>query len=756
MTKPRQQRGKRSASGRVAERAPYGGLGWPLILVWGWLGIYGVLYFASPLTSGPMGVGGALRRWQLLSPILLPDEILARWVGGCTWNSLSQRATILGLAGAILCAATMLGWVCLQLLGFSRALTRLERFVFSAGAGLNLVSLATLGLGLGGWLRFDIFAAAALVIVVVAAVLLWRGLRSGESALATNRGPLESHPKKETAHDLRLSPAWLWLGMPFVLAIVFGAMLPPLDFDVREYHLEAPKEFYQTGRITFLPHNVYANMPLGTEMLSLLAMVVAGDWWTGALVGKTLIAGFAPLTALALVAAGRRFFTPAAGVIAALVYVSIPWIALVSVQGLVEGAFAFYLLLALYGVLLWRKDLQSDDHPTKLLALAGFMAGGAISCKYTALIFCVLPLAAWVGYLRWKIQTAGLPLSLGDGRDEGAGRNPPHHKRLPKRAATVSSTVGVFLLFATLGCGLWFAKNAVLTGNPTYPLLSGIFETRQRTPDQIERWDRVHSVPNFELSDLAARMADVALGSDWLSPLVMPLAILAVVIPTARRKASWILAGYFGFVFLAWWLLTHRIDRFWVPALPIVALLAGIGATWSDSKWWRATLAVVGAAGVTFSFVVIAGGALDDNRYLADLDELRSDPARADPWHVYLNARWAEVSGVLLVGDAQPFDLDVPVTYNTVFDESVFERIARGRTPDQVHAALVERNISHIYVAWGEIRRYRSAGNYGMSDFIEPGIFDRLLSAGVLESVPPLKDNSGQLFHVLPLPPNRH
>ncbi len=71
--------------------------------------------------------------------------------------------------------------------------------------------------------------------------------------------------------------------------------------------LQAPKEFYQAGRITFLPHNVYANMPLGTEMLSLLGMVVAGDWWTGALVGKTLIACFAPLTALALLAAGRRF-----------------------------------------------------------------------------------------------------------------------------------------------------------------------------------------------------------------------------------------------------------------------------------------------------------------------------------------------------------------------------------------------------------------------------------------------------------------
>ena len=63
---------------------------------------------------------------------------------------------------------------------------------------------------------------------------------------------------------------------------------------MREYHLQVPKEFYQQGQVGFLPHNAYGNMALGTEMLSLLAMVVAGDWWVGALAGKTVIAMFAP------------------------------------------------------------------------------------------------------------------------------------------------------------------------------------------------------------------------------------------------------------------------------------------------------------------------------------------------------------------------------------------------------------------------------------------------------------------------------
>ena len=166
-------------------------------------------------------------------------------------------------------------------------------------------------------------------------------------------------------------------------------MLPPFDFDVREYHLQAPKEFFQAGRITFLPHNVYANMPLGTEMLSLAGMVVIGDWWTGALVGKTLIAGFAPLTALGAVRRpGRRLASPSAGVLAALVYISIPWIALVSTQGLVEGAFAFYLFAAstpcCCGATATRKARASL---ADWLVLAGFLAGGAVATKYPGVVY---------------------------------------------------------------------------------------------------------------------------------------------------------------------------------------------------------------------------------------------------------------------------------------------------------------------------------------------------------------------------------
>ncbi len=697
------------------------------IVVWLGLALYLVLFYGSSLRNLPAGPGQVLRG-RLWASLLLPDEVVRHWVEGCTRSALVDRAMILATAGAILAMASVAGWACLAASDIVRRLTRLECFVFSTAVGLNLTSLLTLALGLCGMLHIDVFAAVALGVLAAAGLVAWWRHRAIPPPSVTNE---VAEFQSKAGGPLQLNSRWLWVCVPFALAILGSALLPPADFDVREYHLQAPKEYYLTGRITFLPHNVYANMPLGTEMLSLLGMIGVGDWWIGALVGKTLIACFALLTAFALVAAGRRFASPAAGVIAALVYLSIPWVALVSTQGLVEGGFAFYWLMAVYGVLLWREWLAERERDNRPLALAGFLAGAAAACKYPAVLYCIVPLGVW-------IAVRGI-FSPG---------------KRAERARDIRGFVrplAVFLMAITVGCGPWFVKNAVLTGNPTYPLLYGVFDGRTRTAQKEEQWSRAHRPPDYTLSDLVGRAADVTWRSDWLSPVIVPLAVLAFV--TARRqRLAIVLAGYLAYVFCAWWLLTHRIDRFWVPALPLAALLAGIGATWTDARWWRGTLAVFLAAGLLFDFVVITSGQLIDNRYLADLNVLRDDPQRVEPWHRYLNAHRAEVTRVLLVGDAQPFDLEVPALYNTVFDDCIFEQLARDRTPEQVHAALAAREISHIYVSWREVDRYRSPGNYGITEFLTPAVFERLVASGVLARLPMIPDDRGELFRVAPLP----
>jgi hypothetical protein len=233
----------------------------------------------------------------------------------------------------------------------------------------------------------------------------------------------------------------------------------------------------------------------------------------------------------------------------------------------------------------------------------------------------------------------------------------------------------------------------------------------------------------------------------------MPLAALGVL--AARRRLAWWLAAYVGYVLVAWWLFTHRIDRFWIPVLPVAALVAGIGATWTAARGWRLPFVVFLVFGLVSNFVTITSPLSGDNRYLADLRVLRVDPYRVDPCHLYLNEHADEVSGVLLVGDAQPFDLEVPATYNTVFDDSIFEQTARGHTPEEVRRTLLDRGISHVYVNWNEVARYRSPGNYGITRFIAPDSFERLVRAGVLARLAALDGSRNELYRVLPSSPER-
>ncbi len=705
---------------------------------------YFVAFYGCEMPSLSGAADGAFRRGLLLTYLLLPDELAAGWFGSPPELAIADRLRVLAIAGTILAWAAAAGWLLMRLARADRGLSRLETFVFSTAVGLSAVSTYALLVGLCGLIRNRLVFAVPGVLTVAGAGAVYVLARAGRSrpnghCLQASSGTRRAEPKG----DQWLSVRWLWLAAPFALAIVLGGMLPPVEFDVREYHLQVPKEFYQQGYVGFLPHNVYGNMPMGTEMLSLAAMSLAGGWWLGALAGKTVIALFAPLTALALFAAGRRFFSVGAGVVAAVVYLSIPWIARVSSLGLVEGASACYLFLAVYAVLLGngvRSPFPADEtRPAdvpggKMLLtpflLGGYLAGGAVACKYPALVFVVAPLALWI-----LLSTLG--------RREASASGAARTGNLAWKPC------GVFLLAAAVGCGAWLGKNWAYTGNPSYPLLYGVFGDRTDTwtPAKNAQWNRVHRPHDFSPSTLAADLARVGLRSEWLSPLVMPLAALAMLV-RRRRRLVFGLAGYFALVVVAWWLLTHRIDRFWIPALPLVSLLAGAGADWSRDRLWRRALVGLLAFTAVSSFPTVTSVGAGYTRYFVSLDRLREDPERVDAWHRYLNEHAAD-GRVLVVGDAQVFDLEMPILYSTCFDDSKFEQWVEGRTPEQVRAAMAREGITHVFVHWGEIARYRRPGNYGFTDFVEPVVFQRLVAEGVLEPLPPMEDHPGRCYRVL-------
>jgi hypothetical protein len=502
---------------------------------------------------------------------------------------------------------------------------------------------------------------------------------------------------------------------PFLVVMALGAMLPTIDFDAIEYHLEGPKEYFLAGRIGFLPHNVYTSMPFGVEMLHLLGMHVLGDWWSGALAGQLVVASFAPMAGLMVGVTAGRWGSPRSAWVAAVVYLTTPWIYRLAAIPYVEGPLCYY-----HAALVWAAGVAwgaTDEWRGRAWLVVGLLAGGAMAIKYPALVSAVVPFGAIALAASWTSRSLRPALAFG---------------------------LGVAIVM-----GPWLLKNVVDTRNPVYPLGYRVFGGRDWDDVREAKWVNAHGPKPIEARAFVASALEVAGRSDWQSPAIFALAPLAFLRPGSRRAARAI-GAYVLYLFLTWWIFTHRLDRFWLPMLPGLAVLAGLGADWTRGRAWTVLVGLILAVSIATSAAQISTDAVGLHRWTDDLRALRTGvPRMINPPLARLDAELPTGAKPLLVGQAQAFHMTHPVVYNTVFDRDTFESIDRDRSAEAVRDELTRRGITHVYVDWSEIARYRSPGNYGYTDYVTPERFARLVAAGVLSPPRPMGP-AHELYTVLP------
>jgi len=655
--------------------------------------------------SNNVGVpsGGTVRRgWILLQtfPEVVPgirfhDCFLGKALEELShFENLPQRVLILLAAGLIAAAAAGLGDVVLRGLRLEGGLGALERVALDYGLGAGLLGVVTLIAGRLGWLNPWLCRA---------------GLGFGAAAgLLSSRLWRVPRPKLDSS-----SYVFGLVIAPFVVVMILGSMLPSIDFDVLEYHLQGPKEYFQAGRIAFLPHNVYTNMPFDVEMLHLLGMEVLNDWWWGGLVGQLLVTFFGPATAILIAAVAARGGSIRAGWIAAVVYLTTPWIYRLGALAYVEGPLCFYHGAMIWAVVRgWGKVATPGRRPWGLL---GLLAGCAMGCKYPALISAVIPFGVLAVVDSWRGRSV-----------------------LP---------VGCYLVGWAVVMGPWLGKNVMDTGNPVYPLANNVFHGSYWDQARQTQWTNAHGRKPITRWELWSSVVDVAGRSDWQSPLYVALAPLALLRPGSRRLtlALW---GFVAYLFFTWWLLTHRVDRFWLPILPPLAILAGLGADWSRRRGWTIVLGTILTIALVMNLAFISTALAGLNEWTGDLVFLRRDiPRRWNPPLARLDTELPSDARPLLVGQAAVFHVDHHVTYNTVFNPETIELLASGKTPAEFRRALQERKLTHIYVDWKEIKRHRRPEGYGFTDFVTPDRFAHWVAAGVLEN-PSLLGPEQELYRV--------
>ncbi len=629
---------------------------------------------------------------------------------------LPQRLPLFSTAALILILAFIHGdAVCLL------ALRRLslywtEHIVIRLGSGLGILATVTLCCGLAGQLNKTAICLPAIFSAGVVAVLRWK-LKS-ESSQPLIGSTAQKHVSRTIATFALL------ITVPFAIYLLLGSVSPPTDFDVREYHLQGPKEWFQAGQITFLRHNVYTSFPFLTEMLSLTGMVFAEDWWRGALVGQIVLACFQLLSALAVFSIARRWICTDVAWLATLIYVTTPWTLRISLIAYAEGALTFYLIASTMTAFLIR-DLPR--HVFGMSFVCGALAGCSMATKYTGLISVIVPTAVLMA-VQFRRRASDPATEIDPARNAVS-----IWRSLLRPAAAFS--LGVALMIVP-----WLLKNLVETGNPVYPLAYSIFGGSEWSPEMDARWKPAHAASEHDLVRIPEHILGAAVYNKWTSGLLFALAVPAVVL-WRRSNTIPALMSLLIWGFGTWWGLTHRIDRFWIPMIPLLSLAAGSSWLISGSKSWKIFLLIV-IASVTLFNVRFCGTALVGLHVgLMDLEVARQTTIRADIR--LLNDTLPSDAKILMVGEAQVFDATFPVAYDTVFDSCLFEewttlpednqRPAKERRmlpPAAIRNRLRDEGITHILINWSDVLRYRMT--YGYTEYVAPSRFKQLADDGVL------------------------
>lgn len=700
-------------------------------------------------------------RQQLWLYLLNPDLLIGQWFGaGQMTLGFFDRLPILLVALATAALMLLAGNSARRLLGIDGTLAPLERLVFGALLGYGMLATVVLVVGL--------FTTKGIYFGVGLALL---GLIAGVDLAAHQRGWLAL---VSSSASLR-NPREAWTGTERALAIfislligvtLWGSILPPHDFDVREYHLQVPKEWYQAGQISFLTHNVYGNMPLLAEVPAIVAMnLFRGDldWWHGALTGKLLMAVASMLAAGSIYSIARRLsLGRLSSLLAVAIYVSHPWVLHVSMGGLNDGVLASFALLTLHALLL-------DVSLTQRAILGGLAAGMACCCKYPALVLVLFPALVWI------VRDALLVLKT----TEHSPQSQKNDSQAAWRSAAIATAA--FLAASLVTIGPWYGKNLYFTGNPVYPLAGSVFGAPPLDDEAISRWERAHQVPRDEKGNrytpaqLASSLWRALVTGEYASA-ALPLFVIGILFAfraagPSRAIALWLLWGL-----AIWWLVSHRLDRFLLPILPLAALLAAIACDnllklcaidpalpiLQKRSWgFLALLLILLMDGA----LILASPLAADNRWFVSLAALRVDatqggdptfPRRVRESHAILNQVLPrDELGVLLVGDAAPFDIERPCSYNVCFNPCLLCDWTIGPTDDEIRLAFSSRSVGYLLVDWAEIARYQSAGNYGYDPRFHPQLVEQLVQRKIIEPIAlePLAEGRQRSFSLYRLTP---
>jgi len=480
------------------------------------------------------------------------------------------REPVFALGLFLLLAA--LGRRCLALFRIPEALSRVERAYLYLALGAGSVQVFCLALSVPRLLTtFNLRA-----VVAILALLLLRDmthlLRRGASALREARGWLGSRGWVVWAAAFAV-----FVGLLFVRNLLLGSIV-----EDDGYHLTAPKRWLSAGALDYLPTYTHTNAPMGFEMLYMVAMVIGG-----AVLAKTVHLCAGVLALLGVVLLARRLGHASAGaLVVSVLLIENPLFDLPMLQKIYVDLPACWLLMsALIVWSVWRETLEP-----RLLAVSALSAGFTASFKFTALLSAFA--LALIACRRLWLKGASL--------------------------RTVASTFAGYGCVSALPVVPWLFRNWSVSGNPVFPMFSGLIPTRDFSPENAEVFGRFFKLYNWgfglPLSEEQRVWVLFAVASGVLAALAVAVArassepkrellifcwvLCAGAFPVTGLYTRYLLAPFFVVLLLTGAALAERVSPIWVRSaaafLMCIALLKW--SSWARADLWHGFQVAIGRA----------------------------------------------------------------------------------------------------------------------------------------------------------------
>lgn len=448
--------------------------------------------------------------------------------------------------------------------------------------------------------------------------------------------------------ELGLGSACLLAGLVVIAATqIPAAAAPPIYWDALTYHITVPAAYARAHGFVYLPHNVYASMPMGGTLFYLWPLSFDG------LVAANACHFVVSLLAAAMVYRLARLYMGQFYAALAAAFVALE----PTFFGAIGGAHVDHFQTLFAAAALWLYLRPNDDVAKVRIGWAlavGLLLGACLGVKFTGI-------AAWVAIIPiWFYDLV--------------------KKRIRWSAIAWMIAAGILMVAP------WLAKAAVERGSPIFPLLYDVLGGRGFSVEQYHRliaWQSDIGQGRAVVDYLLLPYRLTVNGDETyqsfagiILPFLLPLAAMAI--PLFRRGGRVVAFGWF---YLLGWALGPQQVRFLAGAFPALAVAAAGAVSYVEGKWppaaariwrvfWAAAALVVavslypGAISVGLMPPYYIFGA-DAEGYLT----ARQPYARAQ---IFINRNLPADAKVLLIFTNHTLYLERPAVYDSFLEASAF------------------------------------------------------------------------------------